>query len=216
MRTHLLTVGASALFGSLLLLNEPVSRAPPHRDVSIDGLTAKASHRSRGTRLLSLQGEIEATDASAGVLTVRLAETSEEVFGAPWQIAPHRVGDLVSLTLRHYGEQRWLWPPTTGSFVTFDTQGTLTGPVEEIDDHRARVRLGGKMVHGHPEQLRALSLGERTTLHFGRVGQRWWMLDIPGTQDDPEDNEERFGSAMRPLWGSRAAQTLTHDHVQHR
>ncbi|MFZ9887037.1 MAG: hypothetical protein ACO3JL_05990, partial [Myxococcota bacterium] len=158
MRTHLLTVGASALFGSLLLLTEPSPKCIFREASDGEGGDDGNGPRARGTRLLSLQGEVAATDASAGVLTVRLASGSEEVHGTPWQVERHRVGDQVTLTLRHYGDQRWLWPLTIRPPVMLNVQGTITGPIERIDANAARVRLGGKVILAHPEQLRAFSL----------------------------------------------------------
>lgn len=208
MRNHLLTVGASGLFGSLLLLTEPFLHHSYLAEIRTDNARSDLGNHHRGTRLVSLQGEVEDANASGGVLTVRFANSIEEIFGAPWQISRHRVGDIVSLTLRHYGEKRWLWPHEKRWSGAFDMRGTLTGPIEEIDDHRSVVRLGGKILHAHPEQLRALSLGERATLYFGRVGRRWWMIDRDEPKRDREDESTGFAASISSLFERRMT-TLT-------
>jgi hypothetical protein len=146
-----------------------------------------------------------------------MASGSEEVHGTPWQVERHRVGDQVTLTLRHYGDQRWLWPLTIRPPVMLNVQGTITGPIERIDANAARVRLGGKVILAHPEQLRAFSLGERTTMHFGRVGHNWWLIDDNWSAEFGRsvDERESIAAVISPLFQGRSDTQPTKEDHQH-
>ncbi len=148
----------------------PVGHGTP--DAGETGGQGPSRTASAGT----IAGVVRSVDVAAGRVTVEAGGGAVALRGRPDQLDDLRPGQRLQATYQTFGVGvKWLTTPSAAGARTFGQPGRATGTVASVDEVDGTVRVGGRLFHAHPAQLKTLMVGQVVTIWFRQLDGQAWM-----------------------------------------
>lgn len=141
-----------------------------------------------GTSMVgTVRGTIQSLDFDQGRVAIRSNGNVLRLHARPQDLAGLNPGDVAGLTYLNYEGMLWLEPGGFygSGYTAYDTDsfaisGEVRGTIEAVNRRNGTVKVAGKNLRAHPEQLDGLYPGSFVSLGYAQIGKFQWVHDIGG------------------------------------
>lgn len=141
-----------------------------------------------GTSMVgTVRGTIQSLDFNQGRVAIRSNGSVLQLHARPQDLAGLNPGDVAGLTYLNYEGMLWLEPGGFygSGYAFYDTDsfaisGEVRGTIEAVNRRNGTVKVAGKTLRAHPEQLDGLYPGSFVSLGYAQIGNFRWVNDAGG------------------------------------